>query len=184
MVALADSYGISRFFHAGVSIAGATGILLAAHYPDKLEGVGVVCSAAKFGEQSMWDERAASIRANGTASMVATTMGRWFAPDFIQKSPDTVQALMQMLADANDEDYAKLCEALGTYDARPELAGIRVPVLMISGELDPGATPEMGKAVADAIPGARQVVIPGVSHQAATEAPLEVAKELITFFEK
>lgn len=184
VVKLADSYGISTFYHAGVSIAGATGILLAAHYSDKLQGVGVVCSAAKFGEPAMWDERAAGIRANGTASMVATTMGRWFTPEFIQKAPETVKAVMQMLADANDEDYAKLCEALGSYDARPELAGIRVPVLVISGAEDPGATPEMGKAVADAIPGAKQIVIPGASHQAATEKPLEVAKDLIDFFEK
>lgn len=184
VVALADSYGISHFYHAGVSIAGATGILLAAHYPDRVQGVGVVCSGAKFGEPAMWQDRAAAIRANGTASMVATTMERWFAPDFIVRAPDTVKAVMQMLVDSNDEDYAKLCEALGDYDARPELADIRVPVLVISGELDPGATPEMGKLVAEGIPGGQQIVIPGVSHQAATEAPLEVAKELIEFFQR
>lgn len=182
VVALADSYGITRFYHAGVSIAGATGILLAAHYPEKVNAVGVVCSAAKFGELPMWQERAATVRAQGTASLIAGTVGRWFAPDFLHKAPELVTEVMQMLADANDEDYAKLCEALGSYDARPELGGIQVPVLMISGELDPGATPEMGKAVSDEIPRSTQVVIPGVSHQAATEAPLEVARSLIDFF--
>ena len=44
----------------------------------------------------------------------------------------------------------------------PELAG--TPTLVIAGEKDPIARPALGRAIAEGIPGARYVEIPGASH--------------------
>ncbi|MEG2490199.1 MAG: alpha/beta hydrolase, partial [Aurantimicrobium sp.] len=78
----------------------------------------------------------------------------------------------------------KTCEALGNYDARPFMADITVPVLVISGEFDPGSPPAAGAIIADTVPGARQVVIPGASHIAVVESPLELAKHITDFLAK
>lgn len=59
----------------------------------------------------------------------------------------------------------KQLSAMRRYDASPrlgELAGL--PTLVVSATHDPIAPPAVGRAVADAIPGARFVEIPGASH--------------------
>lgn len=182
VIALADSLGVGRFDYAGVSVGGAVGLELARLYPDRVKSAAVVCSAAKIGEQVSWVERAALVREKGTSVLLAATPGRWFAEGFPEREPAIVERLMAMIATADPESYACLCEALGAFDARPTLASITVPMLVISGELDPGTPPEQGALIAEAVPGARQVVIAGVSHQAVVEKPSVVGQILVDFF--
>jgi pimeloyl-ACP methyl ester carboxylesterase len=89
---------------------------------------------------------------------------------------------MAMVAAADNESYARVCEALGAFDARPTLASLTVPILVISGQLDPGTPPAQGAVIAETVPGARHVVIEGVSHLAVAEKPALVAKILVDFF--
>lgn len=182
IVALADSLGIDRFDYAGVSVGGAVGLELARLYPDRVKSSAVVCSAAKIGEAAAWEERAGLVRAEGTQVLLEGTPARWFAPAFRASHPEVVERLMAGIASANDDSYARVCEALGAFDARPTLASITVPVLVISGELDPAAPPADGAVIAATVPGARQVIVAGVSHQAVVEKPVEVATILVDFF--
>jgi pimeloyl-ACP methyl ester carboxylesterase len=50
-------------------------------------------------------------------------------------------------------------------DRRTALAGLRIPALVIHGDADVMIRPEGGRATADAIPGARLVVHPGMGHE-------------------
>ena len=50
-------------------------------------------------------------------------------------------------------------------DLRAELAGVRVPALVVHGDSDVLIRPEGGRATAEAIPGARLVVHPGMGHE-------------------
>ena len=182
VIALADSLGVERFDYAGVSVGGAVALELARLYPHRVKSAVVVCSAAKIGETAVWAERAALVREKGTNVLVAGTPARWFAPTFPDRHPDVVARLMAMVAAADNESYARVCEALGAFDARPTLASLTVPILVISGQLDPGTPPAQGAVIADTVPGARLVVIEGVSHLAVAEKPALVAKILVDFF--
>jgi 3-oxoadipate enol-lactonase len=182
VIALADSLGVERFWYAGVSVGGAVALELARLYPDRVNGVVVVCSAAKIGEASTWAERSALVREKGTSVLIESTTSRWFAPDFVVKHPEIVARLMGMVAGTTGEAYAKIGDALSVFDARQTLASITVPVLVISGELDPATTPEQGAFIAATVPGARQIVIAGVSHQAVVEKPAIVGQALVDFF--
>jgi hypothetical protein len=55
-------------------------------------------------------------------------------------------------------------------------------LLVISGELDPAATPEQGAFIAEKVPGARLVVLPGVAHMAVVEDHAGVTSALLDFF--
>jgi pimeloyl-ACP methyl ester carboxylesterase len=57
-------------------------------------------------------------------------------------------------------------------------------VLVISGEVDPGSPPAAAAIIANTIPGASQVVIPGASHIAVVEEPLQLAKTIVAFLER
>ena len=176
-----EKLGVERFAYAGVSVAGAIALEIAYKYPDRVTHSVVVCSAPYMGGPEGWTERIAQVQASGTASLVPSLPSRWFSDDFITKDPGAVKALLDMVAATDDSAYIKTCEALGTYDARPFLKDITVPVLVISGEIDPGSPPAAGAIITDGVPGAKQVIISGASHQAVVEAPLEVAKAMVAF---
>jgi pimeloyl-ACP methyl ester carboxylesterase len=50
-------------------------------------------------------------------------------------------------------------------DLRPALAAVRVPTLVVHGDGDVVIRPEGGRATAEAVPGARLVVHPGMGHE-------------------
>jgi pimeloyl-ACP methyl ester carboxylesterase len=50
-------------------------------------------------------------------------------------------------------------------DRRAALAGVTVPTLVLHGDSDVMIRPEGGRATADAVPGARLVVLPGMGHE-------------------
>jgi 3-oxoadipate enol-lactonase len=182
VIDLADAFGIDTFDYAGVSIGGAVALQLALDFPDRLKHSAVVCSAAKLGEMAHWQDRADSVRAEGTAMLVDSQRPRWFTADFVAKHSDRVEALFDLLRGADRESYARACEAIGAFDVRERLSSIDVPLLVISGELDPAATPEQGAFIADHVAGARLVVLPGLAHMAVVEGHAAVSSALTEFF--
>lgn len=184
LVAKADDLGVEKFDYAGVSVGGAIALELANKYPHRIKHSIVVCSAPYMGGPEGWVERINQVNAGGTASLVPMLPARWFSDGFIAKSPEAVQKVLSAVVATDDASYIKTCDALGGFDARPYLADITVPVLVISGEIDPGSPPAAGAIIADTVPGATQVVIPGASHIAVVESPLELAKHMTDFLSK
>lgn len=180
VVALADSLNIATFDYAGVSVSGAIALELAHHFPDRVRNAVVICSAAFLGGPAPWRDRIALITAHGMDAQLDGLAERWFSPTTIATKPALVAEFLDMVASANPEGYAQICHAIGTFDARPYLASITVPTLVISGDLDEGTPPSAGKVIADTVPSARQVVIADAAHQAAAEHPQELATQLVT----
>ncbi|MDH2443185.1 alpha/beta fold hydrolase [Amnibacterium sp. CER49] len=173
---LVDSLGGGRFTYAGVSLGGAIGLELACGAgADRLDGLVVLCSNARIGEPDGWTARAAQVRTQGTASMVAGSAERWFAPGFLAREPDAGGRALNQLLDVDDESYARCCEALAAFDRSPDVGGIAVPTVVAPGDSDPVVTVEAARALAAAIPGAELVVLPDTGHQAQLERPAEVA---------
>jgi pimeloyl-ACP methyl ester carboxylesterase len=85
---------------------------------------------------------------------------------------------------ANDVDsYVACYRVFATADAEiaPELANIKVPALAITGEDDPGSTPDMSRRLGDSIPDCRVVVVPGARHMLPVQCPRVLADHLTTF---
>jgi 3-oxoadipate enol-lactonase len=181
LVAKADELGISTFDYAGVSVAGAIALELAHKYPGRLRHSIVVCSAPYMGGPEGWAERMTQVKTSGTASLIPALPARWFTEDFFVRAPELVKHVLSMVVATDDASYIKTCVALGTFDARPYLASITVPMLVISGEMDPGSPPAAGAIISDTVPGAEQIIISGASHIAVVEKPLEVARSMVDF---
>ena len=179
VITLVDSVGGGPFFYAGISFGGAVGLELALRHPDRMLGLAVICSGAQVGAAEGWIERAAQIRASGTASVVAGSADRWFAPGFFERNPAAGAAALSALIDVDDESYALCCEALAAFDVTGAVPGIRAKTLCVSGEFDlPTPTAQL-QDLADRIPGARHVTISGVAHLPALERPDIVAALLL-----
>jgi 3-oxoadipate enol-lactonase len=61
------------------------------------------------------------------------------------------------------------------------LAGFEAPTLVLAGELDASATPEIMSAIAKRIPGSTYREVPGAPHMQTLETPELVAEALDRF---
>jgi pimeloyl-ACP methyl ester carboxylesterase len=68
-----------------------------------------------------------------------------------------------------------------SWDLRPELVQIHCPVLVMQGEADEHATPQHAGEIAQAIPGADLVLLPGARHMLQREQAEEVNRRLLEF---
>lgn len=96
-------------------------------------------------------------------------------------------------ADSDDERVARAFAdraALARYGWKPFLHDPRLrrwlhvldlPTLVVSGAADRMVAPDHGRALAELIPGARQVVVPGAGHYPYLEAPGAFAEVVLTF---
>ncbi|MFD5127571.1 bifunctional 3-oxoadipate enol-lactonase/4-carboxymuconolactone decarboxylase PcaDC [Streptomyces olindensis] len=172
VLALADSLGIERFAYAGVSLGGAVGLHLAVHHPRRLSSLAVICSSAHFNGSKSWEERAALVRREGLAGLAENADARWFTSGF------TVPRLVDDHRRADPDAYAACCDALAAFDLRDRLAEIAVPTLLVAGRDDPATPPAHLREIADAVPGAALVEIPGASHLAPAQCPEAVLTAL------
>ena len=63
--------------------AGRVALELAVAASDRVASLTMLASGARIGTADGWAERAASVRASGTASLVAGSAQRWFAPGYL-----------------------------------------------------------------------------------------------------
>jgi 3-oxoadipate enol-lactonase len=70
------------------------------------------------------------------------------------------------------DDILRFLDAIINREAG-DLSEISAPALVLAGSLDPSARPELGREVADRIPGARFEVMEGEAHQPFQEVPDE-----------
>jgi 3-oxoadipate enol-lactonase/4-carboxymuconolactone decarboxylase len=177
VLALADSLGLERFAYAGVSLGGAVGLHLALHHPERVSSLAVICSSAHFNGAKPWQERAALVRSEGLDGLAESANARWFTPGF------TVPELVADHRGTDPAAYAACCDALAAFDVRERLPEIAVPTLLVAGREDPATPPAHLREIADAVPGAALVEIPGASHLAPAQCPEAVLTALRAHFD-
>ncbi|MFD4029809.1 4-carboxymuconolactone decarboxylase [Streptomyces sp. NPDC058637] len=185
VLGLADTLGVASFAYAGVSLGGAVGTWLAAHRPERVESLVLVCSSARFGEPGPWLERAGRVRVEGTGPLAATAPERWFTPAFTESGAPAAGRLAtdRLVADhlaVDPEAYAVCCEVLAGLDLRADLDRVTAPTLVIGGRDDRATPPAHARALADGIRDAHLVELPRAAHLAVVERPEAVLNALRT----
>jgi 3-oxoadipate enol-lactonase/4-carboxymuconolactone decarboxylase len=161
--------------YAGDSLGGAVGLQLLLERPAwRFPRATLLSTGARIGTPDGWRQRAAQVRASGTASLLEATPARWFGPGFSARRPQVAQGLLDALAAADDASYAWACEALAEFDVRHLLFRIGVPVLAVAGAHDVVTLVSDLEAIAVGVPSGRLAVL-DVGHLAPAEAPEEVA---------
>jgi len=182
LVALLDRVGAERAHVAGLSLGGMVGLRLAAREPARVHRLAVLCTSAKTDPQGFLD-RAAAVRANGTAPIAPAVVSRWLTPPYAAEHPDLVARLEAMIVGCDDEGYAACAEVVAGIDLRDDLARITAPTLVIGGGEDQALPPEHQRAIAERIPGAElQILSPG-AHLVNLEQPLQVTGLLLGHFD-
>lgn len=180
VLALLDAEGIERVSFCGLSMGGMTGMWLAINAPERIDRLVLCCTSAHMPPPEVWDDRAATVRAEGMEAVLDATIERWFTPAALEERPEAVARIRQGVLDTPPEGYAACCEAIRDMDLRAELGRITAPTLVIAADEDPSTPPdEHGRVIADSIEGARMVVIERARHLANVEHPERVTRELL-----
>lgn len=177
--ALMRHLGLGRALFVGLSIGGLIGQSLALRHPGLLAGLVISNSAARIGDAAMWNARVAAIRANGLPSIADATMERWFSPAFRASGQHATWA--RMLARQPQEGYVACCQAIAAADLRDAARDLRLPVQLIAGGHDGATPPQIVRATADLIPGARFDLIEEAAHIPCVETPDAYAAILTRF---
>ncbi|GAB7068503.1 alpha/beta fold hydrolase [Mycobacterium hodleri] len=118
------------------------------------------------------------------AASVEASIHRWY--DGTEVNHERVESTRKTLL-ANDRRSFVNCYrvfATGDADVAPHLSGIAVPALAVTGQRDPGSTPEMTHRLAAAIPDCTPVVVPHARHMLPVERPGELAELVSSFVER
>ena len=183
VLAILDALQVQQAHFCGISMGGLTGLWLGVNAGQRLRSLTVANSAAKIGVESAWLERAAQVRANGAAGMLAlaeSSPGRWFTPGFAAAQPAVVQRAQGWIAGIAPEGYASCCEALAHEDLRAAIAGIATPTLLVAGAQDPVTTVADAQAMQAAIAGSQLAELQA-SHLSNLEAPEAFEQALAGF---
>lgn len=174
--------GCTRIRYAGVSLGGATGLELLLRHPDLVDSAAIVASGAQLGDPQAWHERAAQVRAQSTSSLISGSAQRWFAPGSIERDPDLSGRLLHALQAADDESYARCCEALAAFDVRDRLGEIERPVVAVWGEHDAVAPAAKAEEIAAGVRHGAAAMIADAAHLPPAEQPEATARVLLDHF--
>jgi pimeloyl-ACP methyl ester carboxylesterase len=166
--ALLDALGITRAAIYGISEGGPLAIQFAATHPERVSTLIVYASFARMVwapdypigvPQEAWLERAEFTERN------------WPVVDLERWAPSVAgdQAFRDWLGEvrrygASPGAARELMEVIAEIDVRPSLPTIRAPALVLHRSADATIPKEMGKVIAEGIPRARWVEMPGADH--------------------
>ncbi|MFC9504480.1 alpha/beta fold hydrolase [Streptomyces sp. NPDC057002] len=166
----------------GFSLGALVAQQVALHHPElvaTLTSVSAVCERTAEERASVLG-RLRTAEADFTAS-AAASLKRWY--DGTDVDPGLVARTEATLLANDIGSFLNCYRVFATADAdlAPHLPAIDVRALAVTGENDPGSTPEMTHRLAAALPDCRAVVIPQARHMLPVERPEAFVECLTTF---
>ncbi|MBO0677758.1 alpha/beta fold hydrolase [Mycolicibacterium sp. S2-37] len=169
----------------GFSLGALVAQHLAVHRPDLVASLTSVSSVC---DRTPEERTAVLARLRGAtedfAGSVAASLHRWY--DGTAVDSDRVARTRATLLANDPASFVNCYKVFATADAQiaPDLSRITAPALAITGECDPGSTPEMTHRLAAAIPDCHAVVVPGARHMLPVERPVELVHHISTFLKR
>jgi 3-oxoadipate enol-lactonase / 4-carboxymuconolactone decarboxylase len=180
-LALIDHLQLSRFAFCGLSLGGAIGQWIALRQPERLSHLVLANTSPRFGPPANWQARIQAVRQGGMAAIADMVIGRFFSPRALAQKNPYAAGILSVLRGTNPNGYVGCCAALRDVDHTHELSHIKVPTLVISGELDI-ATPWSGhgEILAREITGAQSAHL-SAGHLSNLERPRSFSTALVEF---
>lgn len=168
----------------GFSMGGRAALEAVRLAPQRVERLVLMDTGAHPGSEKEMPGRLAVIDLAHKEGMKALA-AKWLPPMLHparEADPALIAPLTEMVLGMTPEIHERQIRALmGRPDARPLLARIACPTLVMVGRQDRWATLEQHEALAAAIPGSRLAVIEDAGHFACYERPAAVNKALLGF---
>ncbi|MEJ6709861.1 MAG: 3-oxoadipate enol-lactonase [Amylibacter sp.] len=169
IAALMDHFGLKDAAIVGLSVGGLIAQGLAAERPDLVRLMVLADTAARIGNDDMWNDRIAQVNTDGLGAMADGILERWFAPDF--HSDANFAMWRNMLVRTTDLGYARVSAAIRDTDLKVSTSRLTLPTMAIVGDRDGATPPDLVRETAELIDGALFEVIRGAGHLPCVEKP-------------
>ncbi len=169
----------------GNGLGGFVASTLAIRHGARLDRLVLAGTGVGFSEQGRgaFHLMAGRVRELGMEGVVEIAMKRLFPESFLAARPDIVEERRRGLLRSNPAFFAEACEALAGLDLSASIGGITNRTLVVVGELDAATPPAMGRELAEAIPGAQYLVLPGIGHAPMAQDPKAFLSAISGFLE-
>lgn len=169
----------------GHSMGGMVAQEVVARAPQLVHSLVLAGTSPAFGkpggdwQQAFLQSRFAPLDAGlGMAGLAAQLVPAMVAPC---TAPAAIAAAQAMMAGVPEATYRAAVAALVAFDRRANLPNIGMPTLVITGEHDRTAAPEVARKMAERIPGAACHILPGAGHLLNIEQPAAFNTALLQF---
>lgn len=175
MIALLDQLQVDRAVVCGLSMGGYVSLALLARARERVRAL-VLCNtrAEPDGPEARQGrlETAERARREGGEAVVDGLLPKLLAESTAREHPAVVERLRAIMDATPGETIARASLGMAErQDARPLLAGLDIPTLVIGGEHDQLMPPAVLEGLAGAIPGARLAMLPGAGHVSNLDNP-------------
>jgi pimeloyl-ACP methyl ester carboxylesterase len=185
LAALMDAQGVPQAILVGHSLGGMVALQMWVRHPERVAGLVLAASSPAFGhghgdfQKAFIAQRLAPLEAGQSMADVAHTLvPTMVAPGFDGPGLTQAKACMGSITPAA---YKAALSALVQFEQRSALPTITVPTLCIAAEHDRTAAPTVVQRMAEKIPHAQYLCLPGVGHLLTFEQPDSFAHALLPF---
>jgi len=170
----------------GLSMGGYVALSIATRFPDRVKGLVLMSTRAAGDSPAMARDRAeqaAAIEASGDAEpVIAKMLLRLFAPSTSERHPEMLSRIHHQMSKTPARAVAGTLRGLAARpDRTADLARIAAPALVLAGLEDQIVGVEEARAMAESLPNARLVTIPGAGHLTPLENPEATDAALLEF---
>jgi len=172
-VGILDAVGVAQTHFAGLSMGGMIGLGMLIHHPKRVKSAVIADSRhttqPEFTE--VWLKRADAVRKGGIETIVASTVSRWSSAGLAERNPAAVARMEAMIRRTSVNGYCGCAAALARLNYGFGLNEINVPTLVMCGNEDHGAPPEITREMHAMIKGSRFLEIKQAGHISNIEQP-------------
>ena len=184
---LMDGLGLGRAAIVGHSMGALVALEFALAHPERVAAViamnAVYCRSPA--QRAAVAARAAALEGANTEGWRQAAIERWFGAPVPAGQMETAVWVGAALAAADPLGYGRAYRLFARADAAHagRLGALAMPVLFLTGALDPNSAPEMSRRMAAEAANGRAVVLPGARHMMSLTAPATVNQVLRAFLE-
>lgn len=159
-----DALAIEEATLLGLSFGGMIAQELAIRFPNRVNRLIACACGARIPAEAREAVAARGQAAldGGMSAVVDLTLQRWFTSPFMG-DPAVAKVRARLLED-DPQQWNAGWRVIATHDALDRLPRLAIPTLVVAGEVDLGTPVPAARAIAEAVPGARLVVVPGAPH--------------------
>jgi 3-oxoadipate enol-lactonase len=170
VLALMDALEVQSAHYVGLSLGGMVGQYLGAWHGERFTSL-TLCATTSNAPRASWDARVKEVRSLGVAVVAQSTVDRWVNAEFQRENPAMTDALQAMVLGTSLNGYAGSAAAIRDMELDAAIERISIPTLVIAGEADTSTPLPALVRIADAIPGAQLLAVPGATHMPTMERP-------------
>jgi pimeloyl-ACP methyl ester carboxylesterase len=185
LLAVFDGMSLGQVHWVGESSGGIIGLLLAAAHPERIASLVLCNTPTRIPDEIKGiyaldqTSTAAAIRAHGVGEWCRRTLG--YRLDLDHAGAELQEWVITEMGKTRSDTAAALHECFESVDVRPLLAGIKAPVLLLSGDKSRIAS-EQQKILAQSLPHGRLELFAGYGHGVNLLQPERCARTALDFW--